>query len=104
MLARKGLSKKRIFILGGIMVVVWGIIGVVVYRTFAPPPPSPESPAIVLPTQPIPGTGEPQLETPTDIGLEILRDPRLTNLKIFGEVPVEVKVLGRNDPFSLINP
>ena len=104
MLARKGPSKKKILLLGGTMAVVWLIIGVVVYRTFlAKPAPAPESPIVSLPvSQPNQPVVTPV--TPSQVNFEILRDPKLTNLKVYGEVPVEVKALGRPNPFLLINP
>lgn len=105
MLARKSLSKKRILILGGSMLVIWSIIGIVVYRTFAPSAPEPEPVVVDLPTVIEPGDNQTTGETVADISVEkILRSTELTNLKVFGEVPLEVKVLGRTDPFSSINP
>ena len=91
-------------ILGGTLAVVWGIIGVVVYRNFFASnyvPPAPV--ALGTPTIPI-GTTEVPVTIPESLGLEIFRDSRLINLKLFGEVPLEVKALGRTNPFSLINP
>ena len=103
MLARKSLSKKRIIILGGTMVLLWGIIGVVVYLNFVPKAPS-IKPTLVLPIEPIISPGQPTGKFDLKTSADILRDPALTNLKIFGEVPLEVTTLGRDNPFSQINP
>ncbi len=105
MLARKSLSKKRIILLGGSMVLIWSIIGIVVYRTFSSPAAEPEPVVVALPTEMEPTGGVPAGETVADISVEkILRSSELVNLKVFGEVPLEVKVLGRQDPFSSIKP
>lgn len=104
MLARRNLSKKRIIILGGALGLVWVIIGVVVYRNFVPKTYTPPPSTVVVPINQDPNTPIIEPNTPIVVSVDILRDAKLTNLKLFGEVPLEVKVLGREDPFSLINP
>ena len=103
MLARKSLSKKKILLLGGTLALVWGIIGVVVYRNFASKNAPLPSVPIVLPGEPI-ASVYPVAGAGQRAGLEILRDERLTSLKIFCDVPLEVTALGRENPFELINP
>ncbi|MBI5466369.1 MAG: hypothetical protein HY974_03710 [Candidatus Kerfeldbacteria bacterium] len=100
MLARKGLSKQRIALYAGIMVVVWGIIGVVVYKNFFSTP-GPTAPAGVnLPTDLPTGDGILGARTPTELNRKLLQDPRFINLKIYGEVPVEPRGLGKSNPFE----
>ncbi len=101
MLARKSLSKTKILILAGLMVVIWGAIGILLYKNFGSSSPAP---AVVT----IPGAVNPTTATqvpPSTVGsLEVLRDPRLINLKVYGDVPLEVKVIGRTNPFEQIKP
>ena len=85
------------------MAVIWVTIGVVVYWTFvAKPAPQPES-VVVVPvgsSSVEPGATSPQVTS--TFNLETLRAAKLINLKLYGEVPLEVKSVGRPDPFSLI--
>lgn len=112
MLARKSLSRQKIILLSGLLIVIWSIIGVVVYRYFGLAKPAGYQSEATL-TTPAPSEinkTESQNVSPSTkeeldgIGLEILRDKNFTDLMIFGEVPLEVKVLGRVNPFSLVNP
>ena len=90
--------------MSSIVAVIWAMIGIVVYRNFAPPPAAPAPAAIVVPIEPTPGIVPAEPTGKAMVGIEILRDARLIQLKLFGEVPLEVKAMGRADPFSLINP
>jgi hypothetical protein len=103
MLARKSLTKKRTLILGGTMAVIWGIIGIVLYRNYFSSP-APPPPVLVVELKPEISGETPAAVLPKELGLEVLRESRLIDLKLFGEVPLEVKALGREDPFTSLNP
>ncbi len=102
-MARKRLSSKRVLVLSGALAVVWGIIGVVVYRSFLAKPTPAVTPIVPVQTVPeIPGVSMP---VPTEgFDRSILQDPRLINLKVFGEVPLEVRVRGNSNPFETYEP
>lgn len=104
MLARKRLSSKRVIILSGALVVVWGIIGVVVYRSFIAKPTPQATP--ITPVQPVvPETPGGSASIPTEgFDRSILQDQRLINLKVFGEVPLEVRARGNSNPFETYEP
>lgn len=103
MLARKSLSKKRTIILSSTLAVVWIIIGIVVYKNFVPNA-APTIPTPVLPSNPGTSPAKPVEKFDLQVSTEILRDPALTNLKIYGEIPLQVTGLGRPNPFAPINP
>jgi hypothetical protein len=104
MLARKSLSKKRVMILSGILVAVWVIIGVVIYRNLVPRAAPAPYVNLTMPTASGIVPAEPAGQASVSLGLKILRDPNFTLLRPFGEVPLEVKALGRANPFSQITP
>ena len=99
MLARRGLTKQRIALYAGIMLVVWGTIGVLLYRNFLSQPSSPPPSGISLPDN-LPTAGLPGTRTPTELNRKLLQDPRFVNLKIYGDIPVEPKGLGKPNPFE----
>ena len=84
----------------GIMLVVWGTIGVLFYRNFFSTPSTAPLPEVNLPTNQPSGDGAPIVRTPTELNKKLLQDPRFINLKIYGEVPVEPKGLGKANPFE----
>jgi hypothetical protein len=92
-------------VLGGILVVVWGTIGVVVYRTFFAKPAPPPTVSSVLPTD-TGGTAPGATATlpAAEFDRSVLKDSRLTSLKVFGEVPLEVRVRGKQNPFEPYEP
>ncbi len=102
MLARKALSKKKIILYTGTMVVVWGIIGILLYRNYAPSK-KVSQPIVLTPTS-VAGDVEAPAGTKPPADFSLLRAPELTNLLRFGEVPLEIKALGNKDPFGLITP
>ncbi len=98
MLARHSLSKNRIVVFGGVIAAIWVTIGVVIYRAFFQAPGSPPSP-IPLP-QVVEQATPPARAGGSAAGPELLKDPRVTNLTTFGEVPLEVKNRGNPNPFE----
>lgn len=100
MLARKGLSKQRLTVYVGILVVAWTIVGIVVYQNFFGGTSSPPVININLPVSVTPNNNQPNVNAPTTLNSELFGDPRFMNLKIYGEIPVEPRGLGKPNPFA----
>ena len=99
MLVRRRLSKKRVILLTGTMVVVWGIIGTLVYKNFWAKNQAP-SPAATVTT----GPNVQDIVVPPipPFNRDILADPGFNSLRVYGEVPLQIPALGRANPFEVV--
>ncbi len=104
MLARKKLSQKKVIILGGTIMVVWFIIGVLVYYNFsgrkAVRPLVNNTPGLPITTGPPTGKLPPSGGAGQELKVDLFDSQTFQQLKIYGEVPLKVKTLGRPNPFE----
>ncbi len=92
-LVQKRISRKRIMILAGILIVFGGATLIMVFQNYFS---GPDAPDIVLP---ITNTTTKDLPIYTDLGKDVLEDERLDDLTVHGDFPIKPGTLGRTNPF-----
>lgn len=99
MLARKRFSKQKVVMLSGIIIVTWVIIGILFYLNFAHSPAKRQNltTRVALPTAVPPPTVTTLWYQALNFSL--FDSAVFKELKIYGEVPLTAKALGRSNPF-----
>ena len=100
-------AKRKQTILLGIFLVVVLVAGYLFYISFFGKKSSPELGAVpgAMPGAPEAIMTAPSITTPSQnvssskLKTDLLTDPRFSQLVIFGEVPIEVGPVGRDNPF-----
>ncbi|MDP2918213.1 MAG: hypothetical protein Q8N68_01810 [bacterium] len=101
-------AKRKQTIMLVIVAIIFLAIGYLVYANFL----SKKTPPILLETgadpsaallAPAPGSEAPLppliQDSSSGLNTDILNDPRFSELKIFGDVPIEIGPVGRENPF-----
>lgn len=100
-------AKRKQTIMLVVVAVIFLAIGYLVYTNFLS---NKTSPDLMMETGEDPGAAlpEPGSETPlpppvqgssSKLNTDILNDPRFSELKIFGDTPIEIGPIGRENPF-----
>ncbi len=104
MLARKKLSQKKVMILGVAMAVIWVVIGLLFYYNFSGKkvvrPLVNNTVGLPITTSPPVGNLPPSSGGSQGLKVDLLDSPTFQQLKIYGEVPLKAKNLGRSNPFE----
>lgn len=104
MLARKKLSHKKVMILSITIAVVWIIIGVLFYYNFSSPkvakPLLYSTTGLPITASPPTGNSPPPAGSSQELKVDLFGSQTFQQLKIYGEVPLKVKNLGRSNPFE----
>lgn len=97
-------TRKNILFIVFILIAAGG--GFWLYRNYTSEPGT--SPTSLIPTVSVtvPGTTEPDITQrifSPDLKMDVLSDPRFSELVIYGDVPLEIEELGRENPFLPFN-
>jgi len=96
-------AKRKQTMMLVIVAVIFLVIGYLVYINFLSPK-TPPTPLLEAGAEPSAPGSEAPLPPPVQgssskLNTDILNDPRFSELKIFGDAPIEIGPIGRENPF-----